>query len=288
MEQLNLSDATIILGFFDGIHTGHRRVISGAVDFGHRMNSEILLLTFKKSPAEYFKKNNVYIYNREHNYKIIKDLGVNHIIEKDFEELVSISAQNYLQMIAKKYTPKAIFTGFNYTFGDSRIGTPDYLSKYQAEYGYKYFCVNPVIYKNDTVSSTRIKELLNSGNIDEANKMLEVPFTITSEVIKGAHIGSTLGFPTANMKYPEQIVKIPFGVYKVNVFDKPAVLNWGTKPTFNGEEPILEVYIPKFEGDLYGKTLQIQILKRIRDEKKFGSIEELKYQINKDLKECSE
>ncbi len=286
MEQTDLSNSVLILGFFDGIHLGHRNVLESAISYAKRNILETVLLTFTNSPAEYFKNNTEYIYPRNYNFQIIKKLGINYIIENDFSKLVNISAEDYLNQITEKYRPKAIFTGFNYTFGKNRQGTPQFLDLKKNEYGYEYFCINPVKSKEDIVSSTLIKSLLQNGETEMANIMLCEPFTIESSVIKGNQIGRTIGFPTANMIYPDKIVKIPYGVYKVKVLNSTGVLNWGIKPTLNGNSPILEVHIPNFNGDLYGKRLKIQILNKIRDEKKFDSLEELKIQITKDTEEC--
>ena len=136
------------------------------------------------------------------------------------------------------------------------------------------------------ISSTCIKKLLKAGETEGAKELLYLPFSVTSEVIKGSQTGRTLGFPTANMKYPEHIVKLPFGVYKVNVLNRPAIANWGIKPTLNGKEPVLEVHIPDFSENLYGQLLKVEFIKKIRDERKFDSLDELKIQITQDLKEC--
>ena len=286
MGQVNLSKSVLILGFFDGIHLGHRNVLESAVLYAKKNGFKTILLTFTNSPAEYFKNNAEYIYPRDYNYKLIKNIGIDNITEANFSEVVNISAKDYLKLITEKYSPKAIFTGFNYTFGKDRQGTPLFLDSQKDEYGYEYYCINPVTFGTDTISSTLIKGLLQKGEMSNANAMLETPFTIEATVIKGNQIGRTLGFPTANMIYPERIVKIPYGVYKVEVLNTIGVLNWGIKPTLDGNSPVLEVHIPNFSGDLYGKFLSIQILNKIRDEKKFDSLEELKKQIAKDTKEC--
>ena len=286
MEQTDLSNSVLILGFFDGIHLGHRSVLESAISYAKRNGLKTVLLTFTNSPAEYFKNNTEYIYPRNYNFQIIKKLGIDFITETDFPKLVNISAEDYLKNITEKYSPQAIFTGFNYTFGKNRQGSPQFLDSKKNEYGYEYFCINPVKSGEDIVSSTLIKSLLKNGEINRANTMLYEPFAIESTVIKGNQIGRTIGFPTANMIYPDKIVKIPYGVYKVNVLNTTGVLNWGVKPTLNGSSPILEVYIPNFNGDLYGKKLKVQILNKIRDEKRFDSLEELKKQITKDTEEC--
>ena len=286
MEHINLSDSVLILGFFDGIHIGHRNVLRSAVSYAKTNGLRSVLLTFTNSPAEYFRNNTEYIYPRNYNYEIIKSLGADFIAETDFLSLVNISAENYLKQITEKYSPKAIFTGFNYTFGKNRQGNSEFLEAEKNKCGYEYYCIDSVKSGEDIISSTLIKNLLRNGETDRANTMLGQPFTVESVVIKGNQIGRTIGFPTANMVYPDKIVKIPYGVYRVNVLDRTGVLNWGIKPTLNGNSPILEVHIPNFNEDLYGKKLTIQILNKIRDEKKFDSLEELKKQITKDTEEC--
>ena len=276
----------LILGFFDGIHAGHKKVIETAVNFAKNNNSKTVLLTFSKSPAEYFGHNTKYIYSREYNYSIIKYLGVDEIVETDFAALAQIEAETYLKDLIENYSPMAIVSGFNYTFGANKKGTTDYLKEKQTELDYKYFCVEPVTVNKNIVSSTLIKNLICSGNIAEANSLLNLGFSVESVVIKGNRVGRTIGFPTANIIYPENIVKLPYGVYKAEVLNRPAVLNWGIKPTLNGVNPIMETHIIGFNGDLYGKNIRITIKNKIRDEKKFDNIEDLKKQISKDIEEC--
>lgn len=276
----------LILGFFDGIHKGHRNVIKSAVDFARDNNSRAVLITFKNSPVEYFYNQAEYIYPRELSYKIVQESGVNEIIKRDFSELVNISAEEYLKALIKDFSPISISTGFNHTFGYKRAGTSDFLEKMQKIYGYKYFCAPACYFENELVSSTAIKKYLKEGNLYKANNMLSAPYTIESKVIHGNELGRKIGFPTANMIYPEDCVKLPHGVYISETSNGRGVLNWGTKPTVDGVSEVLEVHIPGFSGNLYGKTLRIKILKKIRDEKRFNSIDELKSQIAKDTEEC--
>lgn len=269
--------SALILGFFDGVHAGHRDVIKNSGQ------GKKVLITFSKSPAEYFGTQFEYIYSREYNYSLIENLGIDYIFERDFENLANISADDYLQDLINKFNPTSITTGFNHTFGANRQGNPDFLREHQKSYN--YFCTPPTKIDNEVVSSTRIKELLKVGNIEKANKFLTRNFSIESVVIKGTQLGQKLGFPTANMNYPKNIVRIPYGVYKVNIAGMPAIMNWGIKPTIGAEE-LLEVHIPNYESNLYGQKLRVEIISKIRDEKKFESLEDLKNQIEKDVKVC--
>ncbi len=272
---------SLILGFFDGVHKGHREVIKTAC-----CGVKSVLITFKDSPALYFGKNVEYILPREKSYEIIKSLGVDEIVEQDFSTLAEISADDYLDLLVKKYSPVSISTGFNHTFGKGRLGNAEFLTQNQTRYNYKYFCSPACVIDDEVVSSTKIREFLMQGNIEKANEFLDSNFSIKSTVIEGAKLGRQLGFPTANMIYPKGIVRIPYGVYAVKVFDKPAILNWGVKPTVNGKTELLEVHIPNYEADLYNLPLEVEFVKKIRDEKKFANLDELKHQIKKNVEEC--
>lgn len=268
---------SLILGFFDGIHAGHQDVISNTI------SKDKILVTFSKSPTEFFKKTFDYIYPRELSYKIAEKYGVKYIYEQNFSDIVNIPAKDYLEYLIANFEPLSITTGFNYTFGANKQGNPDFIKKYSK--GVKYLCTPATKIDNEIVSSTKIKDFLRSGNIINANKMLKNSFILESTVVEGQKLGRELGFPTANMKYPQNIVKIPYGVYKVRVGNKPAIMNWGIKPTIGSEE-ILEVHIPNYKENLYDKTLQVEIISKIRDEIKFNSILDLKEQIKKDVQEC--
>lgn len=276
----------LILGFFDGVHKGHEAVIKSAVEYAKKNDSKTVLITFKTSPSEYFAKGSEYIYTRELSYELMYKLGVDIIKERNFADLASISAGDYLKELVETYSPRAIFTGFNHTFGYNREGSPEYLEKEQAAYGYEYFCIPAYQADNEIVSSTLIKEYIRDGNLAKVNSMLTDLYTINSEVIHGEELGRKLGFPTANMIYPANCAKLPYGVYISETPYGKGILNWGIKPTVNGRFETLEVHIPGFSGNLYGENLRIKVVKKIRDEKKFNSLDELKFQIAKDTEEC--
>ena len=283
-KNFDIKGVSIILGFFDGIHCGHRAVINQAVSFASKNDVKTLLLTFKNSPAKYFNKDFSYIYPREISYEIIESLGVDYLLEIDFEEVVDITAEDYLKILVEKYKPISITTGFNHTFGRKKLGNPEFLSKMSVEYNYEYFCVQPCVVENQVVSSTLIKDKIVSGDVVEANELLNQEFALKIKVIEGEKIGRKIGFPTANSEYPNDIVKLPYGVYKIKVLDKIAIMNWGVKPTFNSKKELLEIHIPNLDENLYGKVLEIKVLDKIRNEKKFDSIEDLIKQIKEDIK----
>ena len=277
-ENSNIpKNVALILGFFDGIHAGHIDVINNTP------NTEKVVVTFSNSPAEFFNKDVKYIYPREINYSLMEKFGVSYIYEQKFSDIVNLSADDYLEKLLKLFEPISITTGFNHTFGANRQGNPEFLEEYKNRF--KYYCTSPTLIDDEVVSSTKIRTYIEDAQLAKANRSLTRNFSLRSKVIEGAKIGRKLGFPTANMKYPKDIVRLPYGVYKIKCFDKFALMNWGVKPTFNSEE-LIEVHIPEFEADLYNKELEIEILSKIRDEKRFGNLDELKEQIKRDIELC--
>ncbi len=281
-ENKNL---VLVLGFFDGVHIGHREVIKSAVNYAKMNDLKSALLTFDIHPLCFFK-NITPQYISQNREKIIEDLGIDYFYEIKFDKhIAKMEPEDYLNNILIKYfAPKAIFTGFNHTFGIDKKGNSEFLAKFQNQYNYEYFEIPPQKLNNDVVSSTKIRKALLEGNLDIANSMLGRPFLISSIVVEGQKIGRSIGFRTANVLYPENIINIPFGVYEVITNYGKGIANFGLRPTVNNAtKPVLEVHILDFSKDIYGETLSIEFVKKIRDERKFNSIEELKNQIKADI-----
>lgn len=280
-------NVALILGFFDGVHLGHRAVVESAVEHARKNSIKTVLVTITPSPSEYFLKKSEYIFERKYSYSLLEDLGVDYLLELDFTSVVKMTAEEYLEeFLVKSFAPSSIFTGLNHTFGANKLGNSSFLADKSTGLGYKYFCVNPVVREHETISSTLIKSYLRAGNIEKANLYLGHDFRLKSKVITGRKLGRELGFPTANLLYPQKIVQIPFGVYKVKANGMDAILNWGVKPTIDGQTPVLEVHIFDFNDDIYGHDLEIKFIKKIRDEKCFSNLDELKVQIKKDIDTC--
>ena len=276
---------SLVLGFFDGVHKAHKAVIESAFKY----SDDVILITFKESPAVYFGYQAEYILSRKNSVEKIKNLGVKEVVELDFSNIAGMGADDYLKYLIDTYHPVSISTGYNHTFGHNKSGNSEFLTKKQKEYNYKYECVQPVKDCSDLISSTLIKKYLKEGNVEKANSLLDSDFILEGTVIHGAKIGRTIGFPTANINYPKNIVKLPFGVYGVRTNGKKGIMNWGMKPTVNNTaEPVAEVHILDFDGDLYGQDIKINVIKQIRPEEKFENLDELKSQIKKDIEACLE
>lgn len=282
---------SLALGYFDGVHLGHKAVILSAVNFAHKNGNKSAVITFKDHPCCFFygvcPK---YILTREDRLSHLEVLGVDYVYILDFNaKLCMLSAQDYLKnVLIDNFSPKSISTGFNHYFGAKKSGGVDLLTQMQSVYGYKYFEVPPQKIGKDTISSTVIRDALSKGQIANANEMLGYNFTISGEVIKGQQLGRKIGFRTANLMYPPELIDLPFGVYSVIVHYQNAVYrgitNFGIRPTVsNTNQCSLETHILDFDRDIYGENIAVEFLKMIRLEKKFASIEELKKQIKDDI-----
>ena len=286
-KNKNLS---LALGYFDGVHRGHQAVIKKAAEYAKSYGTKSAVITFKDHPCCFFwgvcPK---YILSRDARRNKIAELGVDYLYELDFAELSEYSAENYLQnVLVDNFSPIAISTGFNHHFGNNKSGTPEYLAANADKFGYKYFITEAEKYNGEIISSTLIRKALSEGNIELANMMLGYKFTITGEVVQGQQLGRKIGFRTANLKYPAEIIDLPFGAYatKVSLNGKKynAVTNFGIKPTVSdGKNCTLESHILDFSEDIYGEIISIEFNKMLRGEQKFNSVDELKTQIKKDI-----
>lgn len=284
-------DLSLAFGFFDGVHIGHKAVIKSAVDFGKKYNKKSAVITFQDHPCCFFYHvQPKYLISKHDKIKMIEDLGVDYLYFLKFDEALSkMSASDYLkEIIIKNFAPAAISTGFNHYFGAKKSGDVQLLNKMQKEFGYQYFEIQPVLHNKEIISSTRIRDDLSLGNIELINSMLGYEYFLEETVVEGQKLGRELGFKTANLIYPDNLVEIGRGVYKAKIQhnDKTyeGIANYGLRPTVSeNEKAILEVHILNFDQDIYGEKIKVTFLKKIRDEKKFNSLEELKSQIKADV-----
>lgn len=291
-ELREIPNLSLALGFFDGVHLGHQAVINCAVDFARENNCKSAVVTFKEHPYCYFKGvSPKYILTLEDKYKYIAELGVDYLIELDFAQVCKMSPMQYLEEVLVEYfSPRAISTGFNHKFGVDKTGNVMFLSDCQERFDYIYFATPPQSIYGDMISSTAIRQFIKSGSVFMADTMLGRKFSVSGTVIKGKELGATIGYPTANIIYPLEIVEPPHGVYEVevNIGDSPKVYkglaNFGVAPTVsNSGICTLETYILNFKGNLYDSDIKVSFGRFIRPEIKFSNLDELKTQIDLDL-----
>ena len=282
----------ILIGNFDGVHLGHRKLFNLAKKFSDKFRLKIGVLTFDPMPKIFFNTNikNFKISNFEQKKDLLKNLGVEFIINKKFD--LSFSKTRSIdfieKIIFKKLNPKFIFVSNNFRFGNKREGNVAELIKNEKKYGYKIIKPEPLNYKGKIASSTLVRNFLEKGQLDKANKLLKRNWTIVGKVEKGRKIGEKIGFPTCNIDIQNYVLAKP-GVYAVRVNQKQlklklkGIANLGYRPTFNQKKLLLEVHLFNYSGNLYNKYLSVEFLKFIRAEKKFKNAKQLQSQIKSDL-----
>ncbi|MBR1977270.1 bifunctional riboflavin kinase/FAD synthetase [bacterium] len=282
-----LKGVSIGLGFFDGVHSAHREVIKKTVECACACGVKSAIFTFYKNPLEALSgRKYSYLTTREEKAKLIETLGVDYLFYLDFEKFKHIEAEDFIQdILVKHFEPKCIVTGFNNHFGAGGKGNPELLRQFAEKFNYKYYEMPEIKKDDETISSTLIKKYLEEGKIRTANNLLGRNFKISGSVVAGNRIGRKISYPTANINWEENIVKLPYGVYSGYVNFKGqkylSVINWGMRPTVDSAE-VLEAHILDFDADIYGEKIEIEFLDYVRVSKKFNSLDELKAQIAKD------
>ncbi|MBQ8635245.1 riboflavin biosynthesis protein RibF [bacterium] len=280
----------IALGYFDGIHIGHKKIINTLVQQARAKGVKSAIITFDKNPADYFsEKQTLGIQTFKDRQLILNSLGVDYLYELNFEQFKELSAMNYLEeVLIKNFEPEIIVVGYNHTFGKDKTGSPALLKEFSSKYNYDCIIVPEQKYQDkEEVSSTIIRKRIEYGHLNAVKALLGRQFSVRNSVVKGNKIARTLGYPTANLVWPNSMVKLPYGVYHGYVQTgskmKPALISWGTKPTLtNGKNEILEAHLYDFNENLYGKIIKVIFVKKMRDEQNFGNIRVLATQLQKD------
>ena len=289
----NHKGSIILIGNFDGVHIGHQKLFKLANDYKKKCNLNIGVLTFEPMPKMFFNKNikNFRISNINQKNIILQSLGVDFVITQKFDKKFSKNKSDFFikEILSKKLEAKYIFVSDNFQFGNKREGDVDQLIKNEKIYDYKIIKPQPLILSQKVISSTYIRSLLEKGNLKKTNKLLGRNWSIEGIVQKGRQQGKKIGFPTCNIDIKDYVIAMP-GVYAVKVYKKnsrkpfKAIANLGYRPTFNQKKILLEVHIFNFSGNLYNKYLSVEFIKFIRKEKKFNNVNQLRKQIQSDLK----
>ena len=290
LNEIKRFDKSVVtIGKFDGIHKGHTVLIEKSVEYAKKENLNSIVFTFKNSPVSYFSNivTREIITEREKMDKL-KSLGVNVVIDIPFnEEMANISAESFVkEILIDKLNVKKLIIGHDFAFAKNREGTPAVLEILGKKYGFTVDVIKPVTINDIRVSSTYVKDLVYSGRVEEVKNYLGRNYFIEGEVIHAKKLGRTIGFPTANIKLQENLVIPKRGIYATKVYIGNEIYlgatNIGYNPTVNGEKMSIETNILEFDKDIYGKTIKLEFLERIRDEKKFKDLNELKIQLKMD------
>tara|TARA_B100000945_G_scaffold298162_1_gene277787 strand:- start:77 stop:985 length:909 start_codon:yes stop_codon:yes gene_type:complete len=285
-------NSAIAIGNFDGFHLGHQKVIKTGKRIAKENNLRFGLLVFHPLPVMFFNKKlkNFRIDSLKQKIDSAIKLGVDFLIIKKFDKSFSkTTAENFIKIILhRKLKAKLIFVSQNFRFGKNRIGDIKLLKKKENLLNYKTKTIKPLNKKKKIISSTLIRKNIIKGKIDFANKMLGRYWTIEGNVKKGEKRGRKIGFPTCNLDLGNYIVP-KVGVYSSIVvinkkIKKKGIVNIGYKPTFGKNKLLLEVHILGLKKNLYDKRIKVMLIKFIRSEKKFKSVDQLKIQIKKDIR----
>ncbi|HLM01914.1 MAG TPA: bifunctional riboflavin kinase/FAD synthetase [Pyrinomonadaceae bacterium] len=292
-ENANISRPTVLtLGVFDGLHLGHQRIMQTVVERARMIDAVPTAITFDPHPRAVLHPESAppllqTLDQRLANFEV---LGIGQAIVIRFNrEFAAQDAGEFLRNIVhERLQAKEVYLGKGFAFGKNRAGNIDLLRQISERLGFFADEVPEIRLRGERISSSKIRELLADGKINLTRRMLGRPYGIEGQIIRGAERGRTIGFPTANLK-PRNRVVPKFGVYATATLIggewRRSITNVGVRPTFETEvEPSIETYVFDFDGDLYGNVLRVRFLHRIRDERKFGGIDELKTQIEKDTK----
>lgn len=289
MLDNNQNIKTVIsLGYFDSVHNGHRKVISTARKYADEKNAKLVVFTFGgnlKAVLRGEDEKSVYMPNERE--ILLKELGADEIYfaPVDFNFL-SIGKLAFLNLLNRKYNICCYVSGTDYRFGKFGKGNVDDIKRFAGEKGQDVIIVDDVEYGDKKISTTRIKKLLESGDVKGANVLLGKPYFISGTVFEDRKIGHELGFPTVNINLTEDKFRLKDGVYqgRVNLDGKSykTVINYGARPTFNLNEKLVEAHIIGFNGCLYGKEIILYVDAFIREIQKFKSRDELMAQLAKD------
>ncbi len=280
----------VTIGNFDGVHLGHRELLRRTVARARSAGATAVALTFSPHPVRYFSPRSRFyeITGPEEKAALIGQTGIDTLVVEPFGEGVGQMwpADFAREVLARRLRARWVVVGYDFTFGRNRTGSPAALADMGHELGFDVEVVPPLMRGGAIVSSSRIRELLLAGRVREAGELLCRPYTLSGPVVTGAGRGRKLGFPTANVQFTQELVPLP-GVYvveaEVDGERRRGVANVGFNPTFGENSLGVEVHLLDFDRDLYGKTMAVAFRARVRDERKYKSVDELTRQIAKDV-----
>jgi riboflavin kinase / FMN adenylyltransferase len=296
-RSLTAADGPVALtiGNFDGVHRGHQRVISLAAEAARGLGAPLGVITLDPHPRVYHRPDepNFRLMKRDQQARALEALGVDILYVLPYAELADITDRQFAeQVLHDGLGVRHVSLGFDNSFGKDRTGTPETMAQYGRELGFGVSVAQEVTDRDgEKFSSTSIREALRDGHPEEAARILGRPFAIEGEVVRGRQLGRKLGYPTANVALVDYVVP-KFGVYATRTRlpdgrKLPGAANIGVNPTVDGiTEPLLEVWLFDFDEDIYDQVIETDLVAFIRPEAKFGSLDEMVAQIDKDAQEA--
>ncbi|WP_093284392.1 bifunctional riboflavin kinase/FAD synthetase [Pseudoxanthomonas sp. CF125] len=281
--------SVVCIGAFDGLHLGHRALVRHAVARARDLSLPAVALSFEPLPREFFSRDlpPPRLTLARGKYQGLRDLGADSVGLLRFDaRLSAMSAEEFVRkLLIGRLGAREVWIGPDFRFGHRRGGDLPLLKQMGRELGFSADEIEPVLLQGERVSSTRIREALRSGDFTDASRLLGRAYSIGGRVVRGKQLGRTLGFPTANLRFP----KVPAlsGIYATwvhGVGERPhaSVSSFGTRPTVDGVEPLLEAHLFDFDGDLYGRHIEVEFVAKLRDELKFPDLPSLTEQMQRD------
>lgn len=288
IEQYNAEPCAVMIGKFDGLHLGHRALISAMKEQSEELSKVIMSFVMNGSGTKE-------ILNEREKITLCEDLGLDAYLHVEFDDKIrNMSPESFVsECLHKKLNAKAVYVGSNFRFGKNRAGNPDMLKKLCGEFGIKVVVIPGITVHGIPVSATEIRNRIFMGDMKKAAELLGMPYFVSGTVIKGRQLGRTMKFPTLNLMPEKEKILPPNGVYMtetvINGRKYPSVTNVGTKPSVTDEMTVFAethlLHFPKEEEPGYGSEIRVEFLDFIRPERKFGSIEELYMQIEQDVRQ---
>ena len=295
IETENKASAVVALGNFDGLHLGHRHIISQAVRIAQEKDLVPTVWSFSEHPSLFLGKEHPGLLMQAHRRsRLLRAMGVTQEIAAEFNKLRDLSPYDFVEeILQKQLNASHVVCGFNYTFGKCAEGNVALLRKLLSQRGIGLQVADPITFEGEPISSSRIRQLLRNGQLTTANLLLGEPLTMEGRVENGKHLARQWGIPTANVSFPRDFVSLRHGVYATRILigdrSYPAISNVGLRPTVeDSNKANCESYLFGFEGDLYGANITCEFLQFIRPEQRFDSVEQLKQQIDLDIREVEQ
>ena len=286
MPDAMSSEYVATIGFFDGVHCGHRYLIDCLRKTAQEQGMKSAVVTFPSHPRQVLgEASPALLTTYDERRELLRETGIDDIFWFNFSAIQSLTAAEFMQLLSDHYHVRVLLMGYDHRFGSDRLsGIEAYR---QAAEGLD-ICIQPIPQSPEgAVSSSAIRQALLSGEIEKANEMLGYTYSLRGSIVCGNGIGRQIGVPTANIQVPQDKLVPRSGVYAVEAewgtTRHSAIANIGTNPTIGNHSTTIEVHIPGFEGSLYGQKLSIQLLRYLRPEKKFATLEDLRRQIERDI-----
>lgn len=294
LNNFNAHNPVLTVGTFDGVHLGHRKIITRLIDLAKTKNGESVIFTFDPHPRKIVspgESNLRLLTTIEEKITLFEKSGIDHLIIYPFTpEFAQLSYEQFVkEILIEKIHTKYLVVGYDHKFGKNRQGDFEFLKNCADRFDFHVEKLDVLLINESNISSTKIREAIQNGDFETANTFLGYPFTIHGTVIEGQKLGRQIQFPTANIETSDPDKIIPgYGVYAVTAKIRNKIyqgmLNIGSRPTVNtnADHRSIEVHLFGFNDDIYGETIELQFFRKLREEQKFDSLDALKDQLEKD------